>query len=108
LWAEKAEAGMQKDKESGKVVDEAGDGKMKRQDIPTERQGNERLAGSVWVIRQVTVRMRGHDEPTERKEDEKSGGSVCVVSQVTMRIRGQDGVTERKMERSGGGVGMTM
>jgi hypothetical protein len=68
---------------------------MKGGDELTERQEDERTQGCVWVMRQMTVKMRDQDEPTEMKEEERSRVSVWVMRQVTVRMRVQDRLTER-------------
>jgi hypothetical protein len=47
------------------------------------------------MMREVTMR-RGQDGLTEREEDERSGGNMWVMRQVTLRMRNQDGLTERE------------
>jgi hypothetical protein len=45
-----------------------------------KREEDERSRGSVWVTRQVTVRVKDQDGPTEREEDERSGGSMWITA----------------------------
>ncbi len=58
--------------------DEAGDCKDERSSWADAKKTKlKRSGGQMWVMRQMTSRMRAQDRLTKSEKDERSGGSVA-------------------------------